>query len=322
MAGAAKFSLPNDELLASVREVFAVQSKALARLAEQAGQKFIDAIGLMKTCQGRVIVCGMGKSGLIGKKIAATLASVGTPSFFMHPGEAYHGDLGMIMPDDILLLISYSGETDEVLKIIPSIKHFGNKYIAITGNLQSTLAKNADVVLDARVEKETCPNNLAPTTSTTVALAIGDALASTISLENKFTPMDFAKYHPGGSLGKRLLTKVKDVMLSEDLPYVTAKTPLTDVLLIMTETRTGLALVMDGEELLGICTDGDLRRFLLTGSDVRSCLAQDMMTVSPCTISESDMLVDAEQLMRERHIKWLVVTNQQGRVTGMLEWSQ
>ncbi|MCE2596017.1 KpsF/GutQ family sugar-phosphate isomerase [Motilimonas cestriensis] len=314
--------LSNDALMHAVREVFQVESDALRRLADTADQRYIEAIRLVKHCQGRIVVCGMGKSGLIGKKIAASFASLGKPAFFMHPGEAFHGDLGMVQPGDVLLLLSYSGETDEVLKIIPSLKHFGNKIIAITGGLESSLAKNADLVLDASIEKEACPNNLAPTTSTTVALAIGDALAATLALETQFSPMDFAKYHPGGSLGRRLLTRVKDVMRSEQLPTVGADTPITDALMVMTQTRTGLALVMQDDALLGVITDGDVRRYLLAGHQVTSGVAQDMMTRSPRTVDETCMLAEAEELMREKHIKWLVVTNAQQRVSGILEWSQ
>ncbi len=240
----------------------------------------------------------------------------------MHPGEAFHGDLGMIMADDLLLLISYSGETDELLKIIPSIQHFGNKIISITGGMDSTLAKNSDVVLDASVEKETCPNNLAPTTSTTLTLVIGDALASTLTLERKFSPMDFAKFHPGGSLGKRLLTFVKDEMRSENLPFVDCDTSLTDALMVMTETRTGLALVMQNEKLQGVITDGDVRRFLISGKPITACLAKDLMNTSPTFISQNTRLTEAEEIMRAKHIKWLIVSENGGDIDGIIEWGQ
>jgi len=246
-----QFTLSKSQLIKEVRSVFDVQSQALTSHSQRLGDEYLQALALMKHCAGRVIVCGMGKSGHIGKKISATLASLGTPSFYMHPGEAFHGDLGMITKDDLLLLISYSGETDELLKIIPSIQHSGNKIISITGGLNSTLAKNSDVVLDASVKKETCPNNLAPTTSTTLSLVIGDALASTLTLEKEFSPMDFARFHPGGSLGKRLLTFVKNEMRTDNLPLVQAQTSLTDTLMVMTETRTGLALVMQEGSLQG-----------------------------------------------------------------------
>ncbi len=318
----AQLHLSDQRILDAVREVFQVESDALKRLAITADASFIEAIRLIKHGRGRLIVCGMGKSGLIGKKIAASFASLGQPAFFLHPGEAFHGDLGMVQPDDVMLLLSYSGETDEVLKIIPSLKRFGNKIIAITGGLSSSLATNADIVLDASIEKEACPNNLAPTTSTTVALAIGDALAATLALETQFSPMDFAKYHPGGSLGRRLLTRVKDVMRSENLPEVSPQTPITDALMVMTETRTGLALVMRDGELAGVITDGDVRRYLLAGHQVASGVAQDMMTRSPRTIEQSCMLAEAEELMREKHIKWLVVVDDKQQVVGILEWSQ
>ena len=317
-----QFSLSTEQLIKEVRTVFDVQSAALSSHSEQIGDEYLQALSLMKNCTGRVIVCGMGKSGHIGKKISATLASVGTPSFFMHPGEAFHGDLGMITKDDLLLLISYSGETDELLKIIPSIQHFGNKIISITGGINSTLAQNSDVVLDASVEKETCPNNLAPTTSTTLTLVIGDALASTLTLEKDFSPMDFALFHPGGSLGKRLLTFVKDEMRSDNLPFVQLDTSLTDALMVMTETRTGLALVMKDKLLQGVITDGDVRRFLISGKSINDCSAQQLMNDSPCFISANARLTQAEEIMREKHIKWLIVSEDGNKLDGIIEWGQ
>jgi len=314
------FSLSESTLLKEVQNVFNVQSAAISAHGKQAGDDYLQALALMKNCKGRVIVCGMGKSGHIGKKIAATLASVGTPSFFMHPGEAFHGDLGMITADDVLLLISYSGETDELLKIIPSIQHFGNKIISITGGKTSTLAKNSDVVLDASVEKETCPNNLAPSTSTTLTLVIGDALANTLTLEKEFSPMDFARFHPGGSLGKRLLTFVRDEMRTENLPFVTKETSLTDVLMVMTETRTGLAIVLENEQLAGVITDGDVRRFLISGQSIVDSTAKQLMNTTPCLISADKRLTEAEELMREKHIKWLVVSDDNQKVDGIIEW--
>jgi len=314
------FSLSESTLLKEVQNVFNVQSAAISAHGKLAGDDYLQALSLMKNCKGRVIVCGMGKSGHIGKKIAATLASVGTPSFFMHPGEAFHGDLGMITAEDVLLLISYSGETDELLKIIPSIQHFGNKIISITGGKTSTLAKNSDVVLDASIEKETCPNNLAPSTSTTLTLVIGDALANTLTLEKEFSPMDFARFHPGGSLGKRLLTFVRDEMRTENLPFVAKETSLTDVLMVMTETRTGLAIVLENEQLAGVITDGDVRRFLISGQSVVDSTAQQLMNTSPCLINANQRLTEAEELMREKHIKWLVVSDDAKKVDGIIEW--
>ena len=310
---------------ASLRE----QGQELLALSERVDARFEQAVQLMLDCKARVIISGMGKSGLIGRKIAATLSSTGTRSFFMHPGEAFHGDLGMVRFDDladIVVLISYSGETDEVLKLIPSLKSFGTRIIAITGGLNSTLAKNADVVLNASVRSEVCPNNLAPTTSTTVALAIGDALAVALIRKRNFQPLDFARFHPGGSLGRRLLTRVKDTMRRDRLPKVTLSTPVTDALLTMTDTRTGMALVMaDNGGLAGIITDGDLRRYLVEHDNLKGLMAADLMTTAPVTISQEAMLADAEQLMRERHLKWLVVLddalNDDPQVVGLLEWA-
>ena len=316
------FSLSNEQILAEVRTVFDVQSAAISAHSKALGDEYLKALGLIKNCTGRVIICGMGKSGHIGKKISASLASLGTPSFFLHPGEAFHGDLGMVTSEDLMVLISYSGETDELLKIIPSLQSFGNKIISITGGIESSLAKNSDVVLNASVEKETCPNNLAPTTSTTLALVIGDALSSVSTIERGFTPMQFARFHPGGSLGRRLLTFVKNEMRSENLPFVECDTSLTDALLVMTETRTGLALVMENDILKGVVTDGDLRRFLISGQSINGSLASELMNENPCFISPDTRLSEAEELMREKHIKWLVVSADGKKIDGIIEWGQ
>jgi len=317
-----QFSLSNEQLLAEVRTVFDVQSAAISARSKTLGDEYLTALGLIKNCTGRVIVCGMGKSGHIGRKISASLASLGTPSFVLHPGEAFHGDLGMVTAADLMILISYSGETDELLKIIPSLQSFGTKIIAITGGLNSSLAKNSDVVLDASIEKETCPNNLAPTTSTTLTLVIGDALASVSTLEKGFSPMEFARFHPGGSLGRRLLTFVKNEMRSENLPFVNVDTSLTDALLVMTETRTGLALVMQDGELQGVITDGDLRRFLISGQSINGSLASELMNKNPRFISPETRLAEAEELMRENHIKWLIVSEDGKNIDGIIEWGQ
>ena len=242
------------ELRQVMKNALREQGNALFALSERVDESFEQAVETILNCKGRIIISGMGKSGLIGKKIAATFASTGTISFFMHPGEAFHGDLGMVRFDDradVIVLISYSGETDEVLKLIPSLKSFGTRIIAITGGMNSTLANHADVVLNAAVKEEVCPNNLAPTTSTTVAISIGDALAVALIKARNFQPMDFARFHPGGSLGRRLLTRVKDVMHSERLPLVSRTMPISDVVITMTDTRTGIALVIDDHGRLG-----------------------------------------------------------------------
>ena len=301
------------------------QGNALFTLSERVDSSFENAVEMILACKGRVIISGMGKSGLIGKKIAATMASTGTISFFMHPGEAFHGDLGMVRFDeyaDVVILISYSGETDEVLKLIPSLKSFGTKIIAITGGMDSTLAKNADVVLNASVKEEVCPNNLAPTTSTTVAIAIGDALAVALIKARNFQPQDFARFHPGGSLGRRLLTRVKDVMQKGRLPFVNVSMPVNEVILTMTETRSGMALVMDdNNKLAGVITDGDLRRYMTTHETLHGLKANDLMSENPVCISQDVKMIEAEQTMKESHIKCLIAQDDDGNVVGLIDWA-
>jgi arabinose-5-phosphate isomerase len=301
--------------------VFQEQAQALNMIAERLAEEFEQAVELMYNTRGRVIVSGMGKSGIIGSKIAATLASTGTSSFFVHPGEAYHGDLGMFTEADTAILISYSGETEEVIRLIPSLKHFGLRIIAIVGKRNSTLGKNADVVLDVSVPREACPNNLAPTTSTTATLVMGDALAVALIEKRDFKPNDFARFHPGGSLGKRLLTRVKDVMHTE-LPWVMRDTAIVDVISQMTEGGLGMALVStDGnrQALCGVITDGDLRRALAARKDIYHITAADLMNSSPKTVSENEMFVDAEAKMLELNITALVALNDLQHVVGVLK---
>ncbi|MFL9924558.1 KpsF/GutQ family sugar-phosphate isomerase [Herbaspirillum lusitanum] len=301
--------------------VFQEQAQALNLIAERLGDEFEHAVDMMFNTEGRVIVSGMGKSGIIGAKIAATLASTGTSSFFVHPGEAYHGDLGMFQGIDTAILISYSGETEEVIRLIPSLRHFGSKIIAIVGKPESTLGKNADIVLNVSVVREACPNNLAPTTSTTATLVMGDALAVALIEKRDFKPNDFALYHPGGSLGKRLLTRVKDVMHTS-LPWVHRDTPLTDVIARMTEGGLGMALIGDDESrqtLAGVITDGDLRRALVARKDIYRITASEVMNTTPKTVQESDMFVDAEAKMLELNITALVALDDTRRVVGVLK---
>jgi arabinose-5-phosphate isomerase len=298
------------------------QSRQVQRLAQFINPSFKQAVETIHNSKGRLIISGMGKSGLIGKKIAATMASTGTSSFFVHPGEAFHGDLGMIRPEDVVLLITNSGETEEVIKLIPSLKGFGNTIIGMTGNIDSTLAQHADITLNVSVEREVCPNNLAPTASTTATLVMGDALAVALIKLSDFKPMDFALFHPGGSLGRKLLTKVKDVMVKDDLPFVVPTQTMQNVIMTMTVSRLGFAMVMDGDELKGVITDGDLRRALATGIDVNTATAQDMMSVAPVSIQEDAMVADGEELMRGEHVKQVVVRNLQNQVCGVLEFFQ
>ncbi|MGV6816490.1 MAG: KpsF/GutQ family sugar-phosphate isomerase [Thiotrichales bacterium] len=312
-----------DEIHALAKDSLAAQSEALGRLAAELDDEFKRAIKMILASKGRTIICGMGKSGLVGKKIAATLASTGTPSFFMHPAEAFHGDLGMITPEDILVLISYSGETEEVTKLIPSLKNMGNQIISIVGNEASTLGKHADVVLKVEVEREVCPNNLAPTTSTIVTMGMGDALAVALIKARDFKPMDFARYHPGGSLGRRLLTRVRDAMRRE-VPTVSPDATVHECLFTMTSGRMGLAVILDdNKNLVGLITDGDLRRAMLKENDLLSKPVIEFATKNPQTIDANVMLNDAEALMHSKKIRVLVVTGSRSgeseQVIGVLE---
>ncbi|WP_312996567.1 KpsF/GutQ family sugar-phosphate isomerase [Leclercia sp.] len=309
------------DITESIKETFKQQGNTLLNLSEHFNKaQYKLALSLMLQCKGHVIICGMGKSGHVGRKMSATLASTGTPSFFVHPAEAFHGDLGMITGDDVVILISNSGETDEILKLIPSLKNFGNRTIAITGGLQSTLAKNADAVLEIRMQSESCPNNLAPTTSTTLTMAIGDALASALMNKRHFMPNDFARFHPGGSLGRRLLTRLKDVM-SKRITKVTPDSPLKEVIVGMTQDQHGIALVMIENSLIGVITDGDLRRAMMRSDfDINSFKAKDIMTQSPITASQNSMLSEAEELMRHNQIKQLLVLDESKTPVGVIDF--
>lgn len=304
--------------LAIAKEALIAQAQAVTQMADRLNGEFQSAVELLLGCKGRTVVCGMGKSGLIGQKMVATFASTGTPSFFLHPAEAFHGDLGMLKPIDVLILISYSGETEELIKLIPSLKSFGNKIIAMTGNGKSTLAKHADIWLDISVEREVCPNNLAPTTSTLATMAMGDALAVAIIEAIQFKPMDFARYHPGGSLGRKLLTRVSDVMHTP-APIVSPATSFHDCLLVMTQSRMGLTVVMDNDILVGMVTDGDLRRALLHDQDVIHTTVDHFMTRDPHTIKDDAQLSEAEAYMIDHKIRALAVTDQANAVVGVVE---
>lgn len=301
------------------KEALTAQAQAISILADRIDGEFQRAVEMILACRGRAAVCGMGKSGLIGQKMVATFASTGTPSLFLHPAEAFHGDLGMLKPIDVIILISYSGETEEVIKLIPSLKSFGNKLIAMTGNGRSTLAKHADIWLDISVEREVCPNNLAPTTSTLATMAMGDALAVALIEALDFKPTDFARYHPGGSLGRKLLTKVSDVM-TKNTPVVTPDTSFHDCLWVMTASRLGLAVVMENGKLVGLVTDGDLRRALLNNPGTVNDKVSNFMTKDPHTIAASAQLSEAETYMLEHKIRALPVRGDNGDdVVGIVE---
>lgn len=306
------------DALAIAQQTLDIEIEALQRMRSRLDERIGQAVEMVLATRGRVVIVGMGKSGIIGQKIAATLASTGTPAFFVHPGEAFHGDLGMIKPIDVALLISNSGETEEVLRILPFLQYQQNKVIAMTGKLESTLALHADVVLDVGVEREACKNNLAPTSSTTNTLAMGDALAVALTVERNFQPEDFARFHPGGSLGRSLLTRVQDVMKTKALPVCTPQASFRDVVNTIAYGRLGLTLVMENGELRGIITNGDLRRAFEVQDDVKQLEAAQMMSSNPLTIAAHVRLADAEAYMREKQVSALVVKDAVGRTVGVL----
>ncbi len=291
------------------KEVFSIESKVIADLSNNLTEDFEKSVKDILACNGKLIISGMGKSGIIGKKIAATMASTGTPSFFLHPGEAYHGDLGMIERDDMVLLISNSGETDEVLRLIPFLKNQGNVIVAMSGNKNSTLAKNATYHLNVSVEKEACPLQLAPTSSTTATLVMGDALAIALMKQRDFQDTDFAQFHPGGTLGRRLLTKVEDVMRKKDLPKVSRETSTKELIQVISTARLGLAVVMENEKIVGIVTDGDIRRSMESlEENFFKLTAQELMSKNPKTIDKREKLTMAQKLMTDLKVNSLLVT--------------
>lgn len=307
--------------LQTSKETLDLYTQEIDRLKQRLSDEFNQAVELMLHCEGRVVVAGIGKSGLVGKKMVATFASTGTPSFFLHPTEAFHGDLGMLKPIDVVILISNSGETDDVNKLIPSLKSFGNKIIAITGNPHSTLGKYADVVLNIHVEREACPNNLAPTTSTLVTMALGDALAIALINARDFRAEDFARFHPGGSLGRKLLCRVRDVMNS-NVPVAEPSATFSECLSVMNEGRMGVAVIMQAGELCGIITDGDIRRTLAKfGAESLNKTAEQIMSRSPKTIADSTFLGKAEEMMKALHIHSLVALDENGKVSGLMEFT-
>jgi len=301
------------------RKVLQTEASAILALVARIDHRFDRAVDLLQHCRGRVIVTGMGKSGIICQKIAATLASTGTPAHFLHPADAIHGDLGNIQSDDVVLALSYSGETGEILRLLETIKRLGAKLIAITGGPGSTLALAADVALDCGVAEEACPLNLVPTASTTAALAMGDALAMTLLVQKGFKQEDFANLHPGGLLGKRLM-RVESLMNGGDhCPKVTAGTPLRDVIYEMSSKALGMTCVVDGNSrLLGFITDGDLRRHMDGSKNIFELSAADLMTVNPVTLPASTLAAEALNVMEQRKITSIIVTNEQHEVLGVV----
>jgi len=301
-------------------EALDIEAQALLAMKGRLDERFVQAVQLVLNASGRVVVTGMGKSGHVGTKIAATLASTGTPAMFMHPGEASHGDLGMIQAGDVVLGLSNSGESDELVAILPVIKRLGVPLIAMTGGLQSSLARHANVVLDTGVAKEACPLNLAPTASTTAQMAMGDALAVALLDARGFKPEDFARSHPGGSLGRRLLTHVSDIMRKgDDVPRVTPEASFSELMQEMSRKGLGATSVVNAQgQVLGVFTDGDLRRLIEKGLDLRQLKARDVMHANPRTLRDDALAAEAADLMEAHRITSVLVVNAQGELVGAI----
>jgi arabinose-5-phosphate isomerase len=305
--------------LSLARKVLETEAAAILALTDRLDGGFTKAVQLVLDCRGRVILTGMGKSGIICRKIAATLSSTGTPAFFLHPAEAVHGDLGVIQADDVVIAMSYSGETEELTGVLETIKRLGARLMVLTGDLRSTLAQAADVALDCHVSVEACPMNLVPTASTTAALALGDALAMTVLVEKGFKPEDFANLHPGGTLGKRLMRARQLMHAGDDCPIVRTDDPVHVVLDTITKKGLGMTAVASPDgRLAGIITDGDLRRKLAAGLDLRAYVAREIMTANPVTVTAGTMAVEALALLEQRKITSVVVIDDDRRIEGVL----
>lgn len=307
--------------LLRAKQVLKIESQAILRLANLLDRSFLKALDLLYRCKGRVVVTGMGKPGIIGQKISATLSSTGTPSLWLHSADASHGDLGRVTKGDVILILSNSGETEELKNLLPIVKKIGAKLIAITGNKSSTLAKFSDVVLDSSVTREACPLNLAPTASTTAMLALGDALAVCLIERKKFKEKDFALYHPGGALGKRLLLTAADIMRTgKTCPVVKESLAVSKVLFAITKARAGAALIVDKKGILkGIFTDGDLRRHVGKGTQLLKKRISEVMTSNPYVIDKSCLAVEALRILKEKKIDELPVVETQGKPVGLLD---
>lgn len=307
----------NDVILALARKALLLEIDGLKRVSDQLNGDFVEAVNLILNLKGRVIVTGIGKSAIIAQKIVATFNSTGTPGVFMHAADAIHGDLGIIQQEDLVICISKSGNTPEIKILTPLLKQAGNKLIGIVGDTQSFLAKQADLVLDTTVDQEACPNNLAPTTSTTAQIAMGDALAVCLLECREFTSADFARYHPGGSLGKRLYLKVKDLTVHNEKPEVEPYTSVMDVLIEITKNRLGAVAVVESKQIVGIITDGDIRRMLEKGNYSGSLVAKDIMGSKPKIIDASELAVNALQMMRDNNISQLLAS-EAGNYAGIV----
>ncbi|MBR4704914.1 MAG: KpsF/GutQ family sugar-phosphate isomerase [Paludibacteraceae bacterium] len=312
--------MEDKSIIRKAAECLRQEADAIKNLIPRLGDDFIRAVKLIRDCKGKVVVTGVGKSGHIGSKIAATLASTGTPAFFLNPLDAYHGDLGMLGSDDLLLAISYSGATEELLRFLPLIQDKHIPIIGMSGNPSSLLAQNADVHLDISVEREADPLNLVPTSSTTVTLALGDALACALIEAAHFQPTDFAMLHPGGDLGRKLLAKVEDVMFSENLPIVTPDSPMSEAIQVVTSGKLGLGVVLNNTTLVGIITDGDIRRAMQRlGKAFFDAKVEQIMSRNPKTINQNAKIVEAGETMNHYSIHSLIVVDEHERVVGVID---
>ena len=317
-----KIDLTREQMKAQAREVLEIEAKAINKVKSAVTDSFIEIIEEIISCSGRVIMTGMGKSGIIAEKLAATLSSTGTPSFFLHPAEAIHGDLGMVTEEDIVIALSDSGETEEVVDILPHLKRIGAKLISITGNKNSTLAKNSNHTLETEVEEEACPLDLAPTASVTATLALGDALAMVLLAARDFTSEDFARYHPGGSLGRRLLLTVDDVLhVRESNPVVREDVSLKEALFKMTSSRKGAVSIADKDgKLVGIIVDGDIRRLVEEGEDLADKKACEVMTKDPIAVGPDKLAAEAVKIMEDKDINDLPIVDSKGQPVGLINF--
>jgi arabinose-5-phosphate isomerase len=309
--------IPKETILASAKKTILSESEAIAKLVDFVSDDFVQTVEIIYNATGRLVVTGIGKSAIIAQKIVATLNSTGTPSLFLHASEAIHGDLGMVQPGDVVICISKSGNSPEIKVLVPLLKRFGNKLVAITGNTTSFLGKEADYVLNTYVESEACPNNLAPTNSTTAQLVMGDALAVCLMEMRNFTAEDFAKYHPGGALGKKLLLRVGDMLDTTHKPIVAPDSNIKTVIVEISEKRLGVTAVVDNQKVIGIITDGDIRRMLNKTETISGLVAKDIMTVNPKMINSTDLVSDALNILEDYSITQLVVVDN-GEYKGVL----
>ena len=309
----------SDQIIKLAQKVLNIESEEILKAGKNISNNFIDAVNEIFNCNGKIVLSGMGKSGHIARKIASTFASTGTPAFFMHPGEASHGDLGMITKDDIVIFFSNSGQSDELISIFPTIKRIGAKIIGISGNANSELANESDIHISAAVTKEACPLGLAPTASTSVSLALGDALAICVLDLREFTAEDFANSHPGGNLGKNTLTKIKDIMrIGQNIPSINIKASLKDAIEEMSNKKVGFTSILDDKnKLVGILTDGDLRRAVLNKKNINSSI-KDCMTKNPITLNGSEMAIEAVNIMEKFEVSCFLITDKDEKVIGML----